>query len=202
MILTPQKLWPSAILITLLLVLANPAWAFSLPDLLKPVEELIQQTPLAQIIPGNQQLTISSTITLAHDGDINKNGEIDAGDTITFTYTIQNRTDQKYAFATLKTNIDRKLINYIHNVRGSTGILEIDNTVSIPNFRIGSNEQSVISFDAIINYYQEDKVITTEPEFISFEKKSLAKSLRKEIKAKKLSAEEVYKRGFSINKGQ
>ncbi|MBI2612076.1 hypothetical protein HYW54_05050 [Candidatus Gottesmanbacteria bacterium] len=150
----------------------------------------------------NKEFTIDSQIELVPEGDEDKDGEIDAGDIIRFTYTLRNTTDQKYSFATLKTNIDRKLINHIHNIRGSTGIIETDNTVSIPNFRIGSNEQRVISFDAIINYYQEDKVITTEPEFISFEKKSLAKSLRKEIKATKLSAEEVYKRGFAIKKDQ
>ncbi len=178
----------------LLSAFRSQAQAAILDDLVNGVKNLFTKEEDKNV--KNKEFTIDSQIELVPEGDEDKDGEIDAGDIIRFTYTLRNTTDQKYSFATLKTNIDRKLINHIHNIRGSTGILETDSTVSIPNFRIGSNEQRVISFDAIINYYQEDKAIATEPEFVSFEKKSLAKSVRKEVKAKKLNAEEVYKRGF------
>lgn len=192
------------ILLSLLILLLSasrfPAHASVLDDIVNGVKDLFTKKDDNNV--KKKEFTIDSQIELVPEGDENKDGEIDAGDIVRFTYAITNTTDQEYSYGTLKTNIDRKLINHIHNVHGSTGISETDNTVSIPNFRIGSNEQRVISFDAIINYYQEEKIITTEPEFVSSEKISLTKSLRKEIKAKKLSAEEVHKRGFSIKKNQ
>ena len=142
----------------------------------------------------SKEFTIESNIELAPDGDDNKNNEIDAGDIIRFTYTIINTTDQAYSFATLKTNIDRKQINFIHNLSGTTGVSDLDDTITIPNIRINAQEQRVISFDARINYFQEDKIVSTESEFVSFDKNSIAKSLRKEVKAKKLTSEEVKKR--------
>lgn len=192
MILTPQKLWPSAILITLLLVLANPAWAFSLPDLLKPVEELIQQTPLAQIIPGNQQLTISSTITLAPNGDVNKNGQIDAGEAVIFTYTIQNTTDKRYTYATLKTNIPRNSLNFIHDVVGVTGLKDDGKTIDFPNLRINPGGAKVIGFSAKINYFTDkDPIISTEPELLTEDKKSIYRSSKQEIQAKRISPDKI-----------
>ena len=142
----------------------------------------------------NKEFTIESSIELAPDGDDNKNRQIDAGDIVRFTYTIINTTDQAYSYATLKTNIDRKQLNFIHNVFGTTGLSDLDDTIIIPNIRVNAREQKVISFDARINYFQEDKIIATESEFVNVDKKSIKKSLRKEIQAKKLTAEEVKKR--------
>jgi len=141
-----------------------------------------------------KEFTVESSIELTPDGDDNKNNEIDAGDIIRFTYTIINTTDQAYPYATLKTNVDRKQLNFIHNVSGATGLSDLDDTITIPNIRVSVQEQRVISFDARINYFQEDKIIATEPEFVNVDKKSIIKSLRKEIQAKKLTAQEVKKR--------
>ena len=58
----------------------------------------------------------------------------------------------------------------------------------------------IISFDALINYFQEDKIIATEAEFVSSDNKFIAKSTRSEISAKKLTAKEVEEQGVSIKK--
>lgn len=148
----------------------------------------------------NKDFTIDSQIELAPEGDENKDGEIDAGDIVRFTYTLKNITESNYSFATLKTNIDSKQVSFIHNIHGATGIVNDGKTVEIPYVRLNSGETLVINFDALINYFQEDKVIATEAEFVSFNKESIAKSARNEISAKKLTAKEVEERGISIKK--
>ena len=126
------------------------------------------------------------------DGDINKNGEIDAGDTITFIYNIQNNTDKKYAYATLKTNIQRDSLNFIHNVTGVTGLKDDGKTIEFPNLRVEPGMVKVISFDANINYFTEqDPAITTEAELVTEDKKSLLKSEKKQVQGKRIKKEDI-----------
>ncbi len=137
-------------------------------------------------------LSIESTIELASDGDVNKNGQIDAGDTITFTYNIQNNTDKKYAYATLKTNIQRDSLNFIHNITGVTGLKDDGKAIEFPNLRVEPGMVKVISFDARINYFTEqDPIIDTEPELIAEDKKSIIKSAKKQIQGKRIRNEDI-----------
>jgi hypothetical protein len=155
---------------------AEPALAISFEDIL---------TGAKQFILGDEkkELTMDSKIELAPNGDVENNGRIDAGDIVRFTFTLANKTDKKYTFAALKTNINQKQIHYIHNLYGVTGISDNGDTVVFPNFRIEANQVATISFDARINYYtEEDPTITTEAEFISNDNKSLAKASKKELK--------------------
>lgn len=148
----------------------------------------------------NKEFTIDSDISLVPGGDENNNGQIDAGDMVRFTYTLKNTTESNYSFATLKTNIDSKQVSFIHNIHGATGIVNDGKTVEIPHVRLNLGETFFISFDALINSFQEDKTIATEAELISSDKKTVAKSLRKAIEAKKLNVDEIEKRGLSIRK--
>ena len=133
----------------------------------------------------NKEFTIESNVELATDGDLNKNGQIDAGDTITFTYSISNPTDKELAFNTLKTNIPRNALHFIHDIRGTSSLSDKNNTIEIPNLRINPYQDLTVSFNARINYFQNsDQTIWTEPELITQDKKSLFKGTRKEIKAK------------------
>ena len=61
-----------------------------------------------------------------------------------------------------------------------------------------SKEHRFESFEARVNYSQEDKVIASEPEFVSSDNKPVGKFQRKEITAKKLSKEEIAKRLESL----
>lgn len=150
---------------------------------------------LELVNPGdskNKALTIDSNITLADNGDVNRNGQIDAGDTITFTYNIQNTTDKKYAYATLKTNIQRDSLNYIRNVSGVTGLKEDGKTIDFPNLRVEPGMVKQISFDATINYFTDsDPILSTEPELISEDKNSILKAPKKEIQAKRIKKEDI-----------
>lgn len=153
------------------------------------VKDLV--TPEANNVK-DKVLTIDSAITLAPDGDVNKNGQIDAGDTITFTYNIQNNTDKKYAYATLKTNIQRDSLNYIRNVSGVTGLKDDGKTIEFPNLRVEPGMVKEINFDATVNYFTElDPIISTEPELVSEDKQFLLKSAKKEIEVKRIKKEEI-----------
>lgn len=143
-------------------------------------------------IPDKKELKIDSSIALTPDGDVDKNGQIDAGDIVRFTYNLTNTTDQEYSFATLKTNIDRKQLNFIHNITGTASLDDDGKTIAIPNYRIGANQTATITFDARVNYYTDkDITIATEPEFVDKDKKSIIKSLKKQIGAKKIKNDKI-----------
>ena len=98
---------------------------------------------------------------------------------------INNPTNNEFAFATLKTNIPRTSLNFIHNIQGTVNLSDKNGTITIPNLRINPGQELVISFDARINYFTEtDSIISTEPEIITSDNKPLIKSDKKEIKAK------------------
>lgn len=171
-----------AFLPILLLFQIQSAFAVNLDDFLKDIKNFIN--------PG--KLAIDSAITLAPGGDVANNGEVDAGDIIRFSYTITNPSDKKYAFATLKTNIDRRQLSFIHNVQGTSGITDDGETISIPNIRLEPSQSLEITFDARINYYQDaDKTVSTESEFLNSDKKLIEKSAKKEIKAKKINVDKI-----------
>ena len=139
-----------------------------------------------------KEVTVEGLITLASGGDVADNGEIDAGDVVRFTYTLKNTTDKKYTFGVVKTNVQRSQLNFIHNVVGVTGITESDGMIELPNTRLAAGQVLTVSFDARINYYQDDdKTIVTEPEFVDDKKNQVAKGDRKEIKAKKINADKI-----------
>ena len=168
--------------------MAPPAGAFSFPDIFGNVKDLFKPN-------AAKEFKVQSNIELVGDGDVNKNGQIDAGDIVRFSYAILNTTDQDYTFGILKTHIDRKQINFIHNVKGSASLSDNGETIEIPNLRMSSSlDPMIISFDARINYiHDKDIILTTEPEFISKENKSIVKAVRQEKKASKIRIEDIPK---------
>jgi len=179
------------ILLTLLVVLPRHVLAL-FEDVALEVKELVLGKENKNMTDNT--LSVGSSIELAPEGDENGNGEVDAGDIVRFSYTITNTTTASHTFAVLKTNINRNDINFIHNVMGVTGLSEDNDTITFPNLRIPPSSTSTIQFDARVNYVQEEISIKTEPELVSSDNTSLVKSSLKEIKAKKLSKEEVDKR--------
>ncbi len=175
-----KKLLLVALLIIVSLTIASPANASIFDDLINKVKNIIPQSNSSV-----SSLTLDSQISFAEDGDVNKNGLFDGGDTLKFTYTINNPTDKDISFATLKTNIYRKYINFIHNVQGSTNLSDNNSTITFSYLRVNAGESLAISFEARVNYFSDsDKNISTQPEILTSDKKSLIKSTKKEIKAK------------------
>lgn len=189
------------LIVTLLAVIPKETHASLFDDFINEMNNKLKSgvdgvkslvSPSANNNVRNNSLSVESDIKLAPDGDVNKNGQIDAGDTITFTYNIQNNTDKKYAYATLKTNIQRDSLNFIHNVSGVTGLKDDGKTIEFPNLRVLPKTVKVISFDAKINFFTEqDPTITTEPELVTEDKKSVLKSEKKQIQGKRIKKEDI-----------
>lgn len=191
------------LILTLLLLTPAVAKASLFDDFINEMNNKLQGgadrvkslvTPVANTNVKDKVLSVESAIALAPEGDVNKNGEIDSGDIVRFSFVLTNTTDKVYSYATLKTNINRKQLNFIHSLRGATGLTDNKDTIEFRNIRIGPNEQRVISFDARVNYSKEDKIISSEPEFVSSDGNPVGKFQKKEISAKKLSKEEINKR--------
>lgn len=140
----------------------------------------------------DKKFTIESKVELAPDGDIERNGEIDAGDIVRFTYVVTNTTDNGYKYSNINTGIDRTKINFIHNVIGTTGLNDDGKTIVIANVRLSPQQILTASFDARINYFQDKDVsISTEPEFFSEDKVLVVKAKKQEIVAKKIDSDKV-----------
>lgn len=166
----------------LFLLSFGPVSALSLSDLVDGIKSVFNKND--QNI-HDKKFTIESNITLAPDGDVNKNGEIDAGDIVRFSYVLTNTTDKSYSFATLKTNIDRKQLNFIHSLSGATGLMDDDKTINITNVRIEPQQTLVISFDVRTLYRNDDISVSTEAEFENLDKKLIFKSSKVDKLVKK-----------------
>jgi hypothetical protein len=139
-------------------------------------------------IDGANTLSLTSFISLAPKGDLNKNGKIDAGDTLRFTYMIKNQKSDTYKFTTLDTNVDTRYLNSIRNLQGVMSVNSSGNTLSFPNISLRPNQQRTISFDATINFYKDkDLTVNTTPELIDANKKSLAKAQNQHVVAAKMT---------------
>src|SRR3989344_4809458 len=123
---------------------APPVGAFFLTDWLTNAKDFVVDVFAPK---PKSEFTVDSTITLAPDGDYDKNGEIDSGDIVTFNYAITNPTKNEYPFATLLTNIPRNNLNFIHDVKGTASLSDENDTITIPNLRIAPQGEVIISFN-------------------------------------------------------
>ena len=129
-----------------------------------------------------QSVTIQSNIAFASGGDLENNGQFDAGDTITFSYAITNTTKRTFSRNTLKTNVPRDRLNFIHDVRGVASISDRNGILEIPNLRLDAHQELVVSFSARINYFSgADLAIWTQPELVAHDGASLGGAIRKEM---------------------
>lgn len=132
---------------------ASIAQALTFDDLIESGKKLLgsEKTPKGV---DDSKIEITSDIQLTENGDLNNNGEMDGGDTVRFSFVLSNGTDKPYPFSKLKTNIRRDAIHFIHNVQGVTGI---DNTtLELPNIYVLPNSKQMISFDAKLNFIEEE----------------------------------------------
>ena len=146
--------------------------------LLDSITDLLKKEP-------KKEITLDSSISLTPDGDVNKNNEIDGGDIVRFTFILSNTTDKRFLYSTLYTGVDKKQLNFIHNIYGTTGLDEEEGVIILSNIRMESESVKTISFDARVNYSNEEQVLIVEPQLIDTDKKPLARSVKKEVTAKR-----------------
>jgi hypothetical protein len=140
-------------------------------------------------IEGRNTLSIESAISFASNGDLNKNGQIDAGDKIKIKYVIKNQTDNNYKNLILNTNLDSQILNTINNIQGTTSVINKNNTITVPYLILSANQQRVISFEAQINYYKDkDQSLSTQAELLDGGN-SLVKGSKDEVQIKKMDTD-------------
>ncbi len=176
------------VLIPLTLVVPEQVDAFSFNEAVTKLKNFFV-TGKKEAVPTGS-VSVESDISLALNGDKNVNGKIDSGDIVSFSYQIINTSSNEYTFGTLHTNINKSNINFIHNVQ-ATSLNDDGKTVNFPNIRLMVGQIVHLSFDARINYSDNDIVLSTEPEFITQDQQSLVKSLKKEVKAAKLDKAKI-----------
>jgi hypothetical protein len=161
----------------------QPAQASVIKDLMNGVKKIVSPSPTPKPLQlGSGNLSVSSNVALAANGDINQDSVIDGGDMVTFSYTISNNTNNDYPYSTLKTNLPRDLINYIHNVKGAYSIEDKDGSTEIPNLYIHAHQLLKISFDARVDIFTgADKGITTQPQLYDRENKKLVENSKSEL---------------------
>lgn len=128
----------SLLTLSIFLCAAVTVKANILEDFINGAKKIISPEPKGE-------LKIDSNISFAKDGDLNKNGEFDAGDFVTFSFKIENSSDQEYPFSSLKTRIPSDSINYIRNIYGVTGVVRGENVIEFPNIYLNNNEVLNIS---------------------------------------------------------
>lgn len=188
MILLPRKSVAFFLLLLCLLFWSPPTVEASFfDDLKKGIESLF---------PGKtkKSIDIHSDIVLAPNGDKDQNGEINGGDIIRISYIITNSTGDDIEFASVNTNFTRKQINFIHNVRNTTGIINNEDEIIIPDISLLKGQSTNISFDARVNYFiNEDVSVSTEPVISSESKEILSKGEKITKEAKRITNIKVLK---------
>lgn len=192
---------PAFLLLLFIIVFVSPVQAHAsvLDDFVNGVKSTVQSgvdgiKSFFNIDEKNKEFNVESKIELAPGGDINKNGQIDAGDTIKFFYTITNPTKESYKFATLNTNVNTKELNTISIVQGVLSLDISKDTILIPHLTIAPNQVQKISFTARMNFNKDnDQLISTEADLVDDKKSSIFKAKKQEVNAKKLDTESFNK---------
>jgi hypothetical protein len=186
-----KKLLPIALILGIIAFVAIPpthASAFSFGELFNNVKNFIA-APFIK-----HELTIDQKIELAPGGDMTKNGQIDSGDTVKYTFTIANKTDKTYKSVNFNTNVSVGNLNTINNITGTVSLDTSKNIVVIPNLTFTPNQYRIISFEAKVNFFKDkDKSLSAESELVDENKKSIHKEAKKSIVVKKLDAEKFNK---------
>ena len=101
------------------------------------------------------QVTVEGKVELTSRGDFNKNGEVDAGDTVALTFRIRNLTDTEHSFAKLVTGVDNNLFYDIWNLQGAASLSEENNTISFPNLLLPARSKQFVTVETTIKYFTE-----------------------------------------------
>lgn len=167
---------------------AKPAAAVSFEEIISGAKSFFVG------ITEKKELTIESNITLVSEGDLNKNGEIDSGDTVKYSFNIANKSDKTYKTSQLNTNINTEDINSISNIKGVVSLDDSKKTIVIPNLLFNSNQFRSVSFEAKVNYFKDNnKTLSSEAELVDDTNKTVHKAAKKDTLVKKMDEERFNK---------
>lgn len=108
-------------------------------------------------------ISVEERYTLASGDPKNGDSKISGGNIVTFSFVLTNSSNQAARSVTLDTGISRKLLAFIQNVHGTTGISQDTPTVVLKNIVLLPDETQKISFDAQTLYSPKDYEIRILP---------------------------------------
>jgi hypothetical protein len=123
-----------------------------------------------------EEVRLSATLGLADGGDKNNNSTIDGGDMIKATYTLVNATTKPLNDFSLNTRVAKENLNFIHNLQGATGFVEKDGQIVFANIAVAPLATVTVSFEARVNWLDAEASLSTEPELLTSDNKSLSKA--------------------------
>lgn len=150
----------------------------------------------------NQQgLSIDGAYTLAKQGDLNKDGRVDGGDKVTFTFNITNKSKQAARTVTLDTGIDKTKLYGISEVKGSTGVETADNALLFKNIVLLPNTTQNLSFEAQVVRSPTDFGIHFRPVLIDPSNQVVLKGESKNVSVNKVDFAQITTQVNTIKNG-
>lgn len=123
------------------------------------------QNTAAQTPDG--QVTVEGGIERPAQGDLQKDGNVSAGDTVVFHFRVTNRTEAAYPLATLATGLDANLLYDIWNLHGAASLSDDNNTIAFPNLFISPHSRFTISVEGTLKYFTEGEArLTVSPQLL------------------------------------
>lgn len=103
-------------------------------------------------------VTVEGRIEVVPGKDYNREGEIDAGDTVNLLFLVKNDTDTEYSFASLSTGVDASRLHDLWNIKGAGSIVKENGTLVFKNLRLLPRSKVSMSIEATIDYFTEGEL--------------------------------------------
>jgi hypothetical protein len=109
-------------------------------------------------------VSFKAEAVLAKDGDMDKDGKTDGGDTLHFTFKLTNKSQAEAKYLDLDTKIPKDRVFYVRNYAGSSSAATENGTIVFKNVVVLPNQTQEISFDASLFYDTKDWQLNFTPE--------------------------------------
>ena len=137
-------------------------------------------------------VSIESSVALAKDGDQNKNGQLDGGDTVSITFRLTNRSKAEAKDLTLNTGTPKSLLYFLRNFKGVNGATYEHDMIIFKNVVILPKQTQTISLDASLVYNtNQDSELELNPSLVNASNQSIATGDSVTASIKKVSAKDI-----------
>lgn len=110
--------------------------------------------------------SLKSSVSFAVNGDVQKDGKYQGRDTLTFTFTLINKSTQSLNLLTLDTGVPVKDVYFAHNIHGTTGIDTNGKTIQFKNVVLEAGRELSLSFDGSLLVSDKDYKLSVMPKLV------------------------------------
>lgn len=134
------------------------------------------------------EVKIHQKLEFSQDGDANKDGLFNGGDTIKVSFELENTSQNGAKFMTLETGILKERLYYVRNITGPTGYDDSDGKIRFLNLVVLPKQTQSVSFEASLVHNSEDVGLNYEARLTDSNKNLIAKDENQEIRISKSPA--------------